>query len=110
MTIIQMFDYSISALTIVCYILSIIMTVKYGNMSWKEYCVSTHTVMAQSFFSKTWIAVLNVIAVATLLSGLFYFKVYAFIVVNVLLLLITLVVSIIGEEAIGRAAKKTDDV
>ena len=95
MTIVQMFDYSISALTILCYVLSIIMAVKYDAITWKEYCVSTHRVMAQSFFSKTWIAAVNIIALVFLFSALFYFKVYAFIVVNVLLLLITLVVSII---------------
>lgn len=108
MTIVQMFDYSIGALTIVCYVFSIVMTVKYGGESWKGYCVMTHKVMTQSFFSKTWIAVLNVIAVATLLSGLFYFKVYVFIVVNALLLLITLVVSIIGEDEIDRATTKSN--
>lgn len=109
MSIIQMFDYSISALTVLCYLLSVTMTVKYGNESWKGYCITTHNVMTQSFFSKTWIAAVNIIALASLFSALFYFKVYAFVVVNAILLLITLVVSIIGEEAIDRESNHTDD-
>ena len=109
MTIVQMFDYSISALTIVCYVLSIIMTVKYGNESWKGYCVMTHKVMTQSFFSKTWIAAVNIIAMVSLFSALFYFKVYAFVVVNVILLLVTIVVSVIGEEVIDRESNHAED-
>jgi hypothetical protein len=109
MSIIQMFDYSISALTVVCYLLSVIMTVKYGNESWKGYCIMTHKVMAQSFFSKTWIAAVNIIALASLFSALFYFKVYAFVVVNVILLLVTIVVSVIGEEVIDRESNHAED-
>lgn len=108
-TIVQMFDYSISALTVVYYVLSIIMTVKYGSESWKGYCVMTHKVMTQSFFSKTWIAAVNIIAMASLFSALFYFKVYAFIAVNIILLLITIVVVVIGEEVIDRETNHTED-
>lgn len=109
MTIVQMFDYSISALTIVCYVLSIIMTVKYGSESWKGYCVMTHKVMTQSFFSKTWIAAVNIIAMVSLFSALFYFKVYVFVAVNILLLLITVVVAVIGEEVIDHETNHTED-
>ena len=109
MTIVQMFDYSIGALTILCYVVSIIMAVKYGSESWKGYCVMTHKVMIQSFFSKTWIAAVNIIAMASLFSALFYFKVYLFIVVNILLLLITVVVAVIGEEVIDRETNHTED-
>ena len=109
MTVVQMFDYSIGALTIVCYVFSIVMTVKYGSESWKGYCVMTHKVMIQSFFSKTWIAAVNIIAMASLFSALFYFKVYFFIAVNTLLLLITVVVAVIGEEVIGRETNRIED-
>lgn len=109
MTIVQMFDYSISALTIVCYVFSIVMTVKYGGESWKGYCVMTHKVMTQSFFSKTWIAAVNIIAMVSLFSALFYFKAYVFIAVNLLLFLITVVVAIIGEEVIDRETNYTED-
>lgn len=109
MTIVQMFDYSIGALTFVCYVLSIIMTVKYGNETWKGYCVMTHKVMTQSFFSKTWIAVVNIIAMSSLFSALFYFKAYVFIAVNILLLLITIAIVVIGEEVIDRETNHTKD-
>ena len=109
MTIVQMFDYSIGAFTIVCYVFSIVMTVKYGGESWKGYCVMTHKVMTQSFFSKTWIAAVNIIATAFLFSALFYFKVYVFIAVNILLLLITVVVAVIGEEVIDHETNYTED-
>ena len=109
MTIVQMFDYSISALTILCYVVSIVMAVKYGSESWKGYCVMTHKVMIQSFFSKTWIAAVNIIAMVFLFSVLFYFKVYVFGAVNLLLLLITVMVAVIGEEMIDRETNYTKD-
>lgn len=99
MSIIHMFDYSISALTVVCYLLSVIITVKYSHESWKSYCTMAHKVMTQSFFSKTWIAAVNIIALTSLFSALLYFKVYTFVVVNVILLLVTIAVSVIDRES-----------
>lgn len=100
MTIVEVFDYSITGLTILIFFFSMGMAIRIGGLSFKQYCCLTYVSLKVGMFSKNWVSAVNWISAAFLYAALVYFDVYAFICTVTVLLITTVIMAVTGKHEI----------